>query len=909
MRNYRCVCLALGWLLFAQALPLLAQPAEPSPDLLPVVPSGESPAHRDARMKWWREARFGMIIHWGLYSIPAGTWQGRPVGGIGEWIMNNGHIPLNDYARLASQFNPRRYDADAWVRTARDAGMKYIIITAKHHDGFALFQSAASAYNVVDATPYHHDPLKDLVDACRKYGVRIGFYYSQAQDWHHPGGAARRGKWDPGQYGSFDEYLRRIAAPQVRELLSKYGPIDILWWDTQDNPPDYMSRERAAPLAELLKLQPNIISNNRLGGGFTGDTDTPEQRISGKGYSRDWEACMTMNDTWGYKSYDDNWKPAALLLRNLVDIASKGGNYLLNVGPTADGEIPGPSIERLRVIGAWLKRNGEAIYATQASPFGRLPWGRVTQKPGRLYLHVFDWPKDGWLLVPMHGTPARAYVLGRSDAPLAFSSSAEGLRVLLPPAAPEPIVSVIVLDGVSKVDALPAPPLRPEPGGSILLGCDDASLVGQGLRIEGHTQLDITDWTRTDAYPRWEVQFARPGTYEVSAFCFVPPKQAGSEFVVTAGPERLTARTASTGRDYATVSLGSIRISQAGLVRIELRPTRLANHEFMRLRTLLFEPAGTTRIAWHHDTPTPEPRAGYGVGVLGGRLILIGGTFWEGNKGNWTKKVFTAATHAFHPFAHVWEKLPDAPVTLGYPASAQVGDEIYVLGGVQDGRPSRNVLALRQEKGGFAWRKATPLPENRVFGSAVTIGRTIYLIGGTREFEPFDAKGTCCTTKTDTSTVWSLDTANPAADWKALESYPGQARWNARAATDGHSIFLFGGVHRPRQQDPVLKFNEVLRFDPAANRWSRAADLPESLQGAAAVAVGGKIVLLGAGRQAMSFDPRTASFSPAEPLPEDAAVDAFVWIDPAIVGAAGENKIEGPRRRSESTFVGNRTTN
>src|SRR3954466_14751347 len=313
-----------------------AQPAAPSGEALPAVPSTETLADHDARMKWWREARFGMFIHWGIYSVPAGVHKGKEMGPrIGEWIQQEMKIPVAEYAEYAQQFNPVKFDGDAWVRLAKEAGMKYIVITSKHHDGFAMFKSAASPFNIVDATPYHRDPLKELAAACQREGIKLGFYYSQAQDWHHAGGAARRGRWDPAQEGDMTEYIKNIAVPQVREILTKYGPIAVLWWDTPDNPPFMMTRERADLLAPLLKLQPGIITNNRLGGGYMGDTETPENRVPATGYPRDWELCMTMNDTWGFKSYDTNWKSGEQLIRQLVDTASKGGNLLLNVGPTS----------------------------------------------------------------------------------------------------------------------------------------------------------------------------------------------------------------------------------------------------------------------------------------------------------------------------------------------------------------------------------------------------------------------------------------------------------------------------------------------------------------------------------------------------------------------------------------------
>jgi alpha-L-fucosidase len=568
---------------------LVAQPAAPSAELTtPVVQSDETPEQHNARMQWWREARFGMFIHWGIYSVPAGVHRGKEMGPrIGEWIQHEMKIPVAEYAAYATQFNPVKYDADAWVRLAKEAGMKYIVITSKHHDGFALFKSAASSFNLVDGTPFKRDALKELAAACQKYGIKLGFYYSQAQDWHHAGGAARGGHWDPAQDGDMTAYIQKVAVPQVREILTNYGPIAILWWDT----PDGMTRARADLLAPLLKLQPGIVTNNRLGGGYMGDTETPENRVPATGYARDWELCMTMNNTWGFKSYDHDWKSGEQLIRQLVDTASKGGNLLLNVGPTSEGEIPAPSVERLKQIGAWMKQHSESVYGTTASPFKRLSWGRASQKPDKLYLNVFYWPKDGSLVVPMRSGAKRAYLLGAKDRDLPFTASATGLRIKVPANAPDPISTVIVLEGVGRVDALPPPPLPAEANGVFTLECDSADLYGKGLRVEGNTRLNLTDWTNADAYPQWEIQIDRPGTYEVAALNFIPPGQAGSDYVLNVGGATLSGRTVGTGSDHETVKLGTIRVEKAGPAMVTLKPVKLAGREFMRLRTLTLTPA------------------------------------------------------------------------------------------------------------------------------------------------------------------------------------------------------------------------------------------------------------------------------------------------------------------------------
>ena len=444
----------------------------------------------DARMAWWREARFGMFIHWGVYAVPAGTYKGQKINRIGEWIMNRGKIPVAEYQAFAKEFNPVKYDPDAWVRMAKDAGMKYIVITSKHHDGFALFDSKASKWDIVDATPYGKDLLKPLADACRKHGLKLGFYYSHAQDWNNPGGSAARkvasegwanpdsaaidaytaansGHWDPVQTTkTMSQYIDDVAVPQVKELLKNYGDIAVFWWDT----PTGMTDEYADKLNALLKMQPHIITNDRLKRpNFPGDYKTPEQRIPNLSEldGKDWETCMTMNETWGYKSYAHNWKSTETLIRNLVDIASKGGNFLLNVGPKADGTFPQESIDILKGMGDWMKKNSEAIYDTKASPFGLFSWGRCTKKEldvssnkknTTLYFSVFEWPKDGRLLIPGLKNEVVVAKLLANGSPLKTNGDDEGLIINLPAQALDSIATVVKVEVKGAVDAVAAKP-------------------------------------------------------------------------------------------------------------------------------------------------------------------------------------------------------------------------------------------------------------------------------------------------------------------------------------------------------------------------------------------------------------------------------------------------------------------
>lgn len=440
---------------------------------VPSIQDTETAAQKDERMQWFREARFGMFIHWGLYAIPAGRWDGREIPGIGEWIMNSASIPVAQYKALASSFNPTQFSAAKIAGLAKSAGMKYIVITSKHHDGFAMFDSKANPFNIVHATPFKRDPLKELAEECRKQDIKLGFYYSQDQDWTAPGGAAYKRDdhkpptyhWDPAQDGSFADYLHNKAIPQIREILTSYGEYPaIVWFDT---PSKDMTPELAGEIVKVLNDHPKLIWNNRLGGGYRGDTETPEQYIPAQGYpGRDWESCMTMNDTWGYKQDDTNFKSTETLLRNLIDIASKGGNYLLNIGPMATGEVPAPEIERLQEMGKWLAVNGESIYGTRPTLFGAeagdfsktekdksgkpkfVPswkW-RSTTKANTIYIHIFEWPGATFHLDLATREITGAYLLAdKAQTPLHVTKTGNSLDIALPAQPLDPIATVLVL--------------------------------------------------------------------------------------------------------------------------------------------------------------------------------------------------------------------------------------------------------------------------------------------------------------------------------------------------------------------------------------------------------------------------------------------------------------------------------
>jgi len=437
----------------------------------PVPQTANPPATDPARAKrlaWFGEAKYGLFIHWGLYAIPAGEWKGKRSLGLGEWIMNRSQIPVKEYEQLAARLNPVKFDPDAWVQLAQDAGMKYIVITSKHHDGFAMFASKVSRYNIVEATPYMRDVLKALGDACAKRNMRLGFYYSQAQDWHEPGGAGNTWDFGPDQgpdgkeLKAYDEYLRNKAEPQVKELLTGYGPVALIWFDT----PRMMTPERGKRFTDLVRsLQPTTLIDGRLGtdGDYrsTGDNVVPSETST-----EAWETPATINDTWGYRTDDTNWKSPGQIAFKLVDIVSKGGNYLLNVGPTAEGVIPQASQDILRTVGRWLKVNGEAVYGAGPSPFGdefgeysargakdvrgnklflpQTEW-RVTAKPGKLYFTFFSEPRAPFELPAMKNAITRAYRLA-DKAPVELKREADRVNFTLERPVLDPMATVIVVE-------------------------------------------------------------------------------------------------------------------------------------------------------------------------------------------------------------------------------------------------------------------------------------------------------------------------------------------------------------------------------------------------------------------------------------------------------------------------------
>ena len=561
-----------------------------------------SPAQKtitqDERMQWWREARFGMFIHWGLYAIPAGEWNGKPIEGIGEWIMKRATIPAAQYRELAKQFNPVKFNAHDFVATAKNAGMKYITITSKHHDGFAMFKSNASKYNIVDATPYGKDVIKALAEECRKQGLKMCFYYSQSRDWNEPNGLDN--DWDFPKERNFQKYIDEKVKPQLTELLTNYGPIGLIWFDT----PMDISREQAQSLKDLVRrLQPECIISGRLGGGVetdymsTGDNVIPATVTPG-----DWEVPATLNNTWGFKKNDHEWKSPEALTRLLFDIAAKGGNYLLNVGPTAEGLIPQESVDILGKVGEWMNVNNECIYGTQASPFKtEFKWGNITRKQGKLYLGIFNWPTAGFYLEGLKNKVKKAYLLADKEqkalqvkASYNKKTGHNRLKIDLPQTAPDKVVSVVVLEieGAPEVETV----ICQQADQSILL----PGVSGEASKDNKPAELKFTargggaDWRDADINLIWNFTVEKAGTYQIDLVTTEtgshgsPVWQGGQKIKIRCAGQFQETTVAADSKEYNQrsqywklihTSAGKIKFEKPGTYELSLIPENFGENK------------------------------------------------------------------------------------------------------------------------------------------------------------------------------------------------------------------------------------------------------------------------------------------------------------------------------------------
>ncbi|NRF41702.1 alpha-L-fucosidase [Pedobacter foliorum] len=567
----------------------------------------EPEAIRDARMRWFRDAHFGMFVHWGLYSGAAGEWDGKDYDGCVEWIQNMANVPADVYeARLKPLFKPKKDFAREWAKTAKDAGCRYVIFTSRHHEGFALHDSKTTTFDGMDVTG--RDLFREIVNALHEQGLRVGVYFSLV-DWHHPDAYVEHGlpapagvKNDTRDNAKYVEYMHK----QAEEMFSNYGPIDVVWWD-------YSSKEIQGEkwgakdlVAMVKKHHPNIIMNNRLyafehNSEYTranGDLVTPEQFIPESGFKgMDWESCMTMNGTWGYSKNNQRWHTETELVHNMIDIVSKGGNYLLNVGPMADGTIPAKSIDLMHGIGSWMNVNGEAIYGSRANTIGKVNWGRITTKPGKFFLHVFNWPENNKLHVPFapdKGVIPQAYFLADgSKTPLKVEANERGLFIdVSNKAFKNDAATVIALDVTGT--SLVAQGIFPEEDGSFKLLAGDAILTG-GIALSVGEQAILHSWTAQDATVAWNVNVTQPGKYKVILSTACTDASAGSKIAVSLGKTTLPGVVKGTENSwgaYKDWDMGTAVISKKGTNTILVKAITKPGLGVMNLKNIRLVPVG-----------------------------------------------------------------------------------------------------------------------------------------------------------------------------------------------------------------------------------------------------------------------------------------------------------------------------
>jgi alpha-L-fucosidase len=552
------------------------------------------------RMAWWREARFGMFIHWGATTVLDSFWKGET--GDGTWILHKAHVPVSEYKAAVASFNPVKYDPDAWARTAKEAGCGYVVLVARHHDGFCNWDSKVSEFDIAN-TPWKKDIIKPLAEACRKQGLKFGLYYS-ILDWTHPDYLPRPAWNDekPPEGGpKFERFVEYVRA-QVAELITAYQP-DILWFDGEWE--STWTSEHAAALEKMIRsMKPDIIINNRIGKGRSGmagmtapgspragDFGTPEQEVPSRALPGvDWESCMTIGDAWFFRKSDHGWKPATKLIRTLCDVAGKGGNLLLNVGPTSEGEFPPESAERLHAIGEWMRVNGESIRGTCAGPFGHLAWGSCTVRAvdggSKLYLQVFDWPEDGRLVVPgLRSEVRRAYVLTAPSHELKTERAGDDVVVTLPARAGD-APQVVVLDVPGKLDVTP-PVLRvgAEPA---VLDAESAVIDGKTLRVEWQDgKPNLAYWRVAEDSASWPIRVEKAGKYRVEMDYSCAAPSAGNAFVLTVGGAKLEGDVAATGgwKDFKTIGIGTVNVG-AGDSEVKMAPRGAMKHGLMNLRAI-----------------------------------------------------------------------------------------------------------------------------------------------------------------------------------------------------------------------------------------------------------------------------------------------------------------------------------
>ena len=596
----------------------------------------------DQRIAWWREAKFGCFIHWGVYSTFGGEWNGKPFRGYAEHMMRINKIPRAEYeAKVVSVFNPVKFNADEWVRLIKSAGMNYVIITAKHHDGFAMYPSAVTHYNIRDATSFKRDPMRELRDACRKNGIRFGFYYSHAFDWEHPDAPGNDWDYDnpggdKGLHGGvqwYDQhpdllekakrYVDQKAIPQIVELLKNYQP-DILWFDTPSKLP---LSENIRIMQAVRAADPNVVINGRLarGGGYSfGDyKNTGDRAAEIVPTEGDWETIPTTNESYGYHKYDLSHKPVSHFIQLMAKTAARGGNMLMNIGPMGDGLIDPKDQQILRGVGAWLKTNGESIYGSERTPLPVQAWGESTRKGRMLYLHVFDWPRNGKLVLGgLKSDVAKAYLLAdpQRKALKVNRLNANDLMIVVPlqPADSADTVIAVEVRGDPQVN-----PVRLVLNSQTnLLRVFDGNLHGRKLHFgDGKaSRAYILDWSDPTEWVGWKIRVNEPGRYEVLVKYTTASAANNGTYSVTFNDQAFVVTVVPTPSETQarTEKVGTVRLVP-GEYEIQVKPADIRGGELMRLFGISLTPAGNAGTLARTEPTAP------GTDSISGREDLTGG--------------------------------------------------------------------------------------------------------------------------------------------------------------------------------------------------------------------------------------------------------------------------------------------
>ncbi len=557
------------------------------------------------RLDWFKEAKFGMFIHWGPYSKLAGEWNGRqlPQGENAEWIMQKFQIPVEEYRKVASTFNPTKFNAEEWVALAKHSGMKYLVITSKHHDGFAMYHSKVSNYNIIDYTPFTRDIYDELSKACHEAGIRFCFYYSHREDWDHPYAYGNFWDYDSSQTNDdsmdypelFRKYLDEKAKPQIHELLSNYGPIGLVWFDR-----GMYTQEQGKEFVDLIhSIQPECIVNGRVGHydkELLGDyQNMSDNGMPIGGIEEYWESPQTLNDTWGYSKYDHNWKSAEEIIRNMLIIVSKGGNYLLNIGPTGEGIIPQPSVDVLTKVGNWMQKNSESIYGTSPSPFSQeLSWGYCTLKGNKIYLHVFMWPENCQLeLAGLNNQVNNVYLLVNKNKTLPVQRNEENrLLISLPENPVDEINSVVVLEISGKPEIDPMI-IEQEKNKPISLDYLTATTTGNTVkRYNRKGEFHISKMQGPEDIIKWQININTTGMYDLFITYATSPEWENSKYIVKTDLEQIISiiKPSDEWYEYRTEKIGRFNFTETGSTIVQIHPATQLQNPLMYFRSMELVP-------------------------------------------------------------------------------------------------------------------------------------------------------------------------------------------------------------------------------------------------------------------------------------------------------------------------------